>query len=82
MSNGGYLDEVHFMANTANEKDLEYLDFLLTTSEFYKKIESRKLNMFDEMWAHATQPGTMYIKIDDDIVRRVYAQAFSKLIRL
>ena len=56
------------MANTANVKDLEYLEFLLTTSDLYKKIEFRKLNMFDEMWAHATEPGTIYVKIDDDIV--------------
>jgi hypothetical protein len=56
------------MANTANQEDLAYLDYLLTTSDLYKKIEPRKLNMFDEMWAHATDPDTMYIKIDDDIV--------------
>jgi hypothetical protein len=56
------------MANTSNHKDQAYLDYLLTTSDLYKKIEPRILNMFDEMWAHATDPDTMYIKIDDDIV--------------
>lgn len=38
VSNGGFLDEVHWVVNTENEEDIRYLDGLVKTSDRYKKI--------------------------------------------
>ena len=65
--NGGFLDEVHWAVNTANENDLKYLDGLVETSEEYKKIVSPHLG-FESIWENAVERGNLYIKIDDDVV--------------
>jgi len=65
--NGGFLDEVHWMANTKNEQDLKYLDGLVNTTESYKKFSIGELG-YTDIWAHANDSNTLYIKIDDDIV--------------
>ena len=70
--NGGYLDEVHWMTNTDKHFDLKYLDYLVSTSEYYKKIVINELS-YDNAWQHAVQNDTMYIKIDDDIVGNILA---------
>ena len=67
VSNGGFLDEVHWAVNTDKEDDLKYLDRLVETSEEYKKIVLPGLG-FDSIWKHAVTKGNLYIKIDDDIV--------------
>lgn len=67
VSNGGFLDEVHWAVNTENENDLKYLDGLVETSEEYKKIVLPNLG-FDSIWEHAVERGSLYIKIDDDVV--------------
>ena len=66
-SNGGYLDEVHWVVNTDNQEDIAYLDKLVNTSEKYKKIDLPSLG-YNSVWEHAVESGPMYIKIDDDIV--------------
>lgn len=76
VSNGGFLDEVHWAVNTENEKDLKYLDGLVETSEEYKKIVPGL--GFDSIWKNAVERGNLYIKIDDDIVGWVLMH-FSKL---
>ena len=65
--NGGYLDEVHWMANTENDFDLQFLDDLVKTTDSYKKFVVDE-HSFGNVWHHATGKNTMYIKIDDDIV--------------
>lgn len=67
VSNGGFLDEVHWAVNTDKQDDLKYLDRLVETSEEYKKIVLPGLG-FDSIWEHAVTKGNLYIKIDDDIV--------------
>lgn len=67
VSNGGFLDEVHWAVNTENENDLKYLDGLVETSEEYKKIVLPHLG-FDSIWENAVERGNLYIKIDDDVV--------------
>ena len=68
VSNGGWLDEVHFVVNTKNEDDINYLEELIKTSELYKKITIPSLG-YNEVWGNAVERNVMYIKIDDDIVR-------------
>ena len=68
VTNGGWLDEVHFAVHTDIEEDLAYLDSLVKTTESYKKIEPGA-GGYNTIWEHAVQREHMYIKIDDDIVR-------------
>ena len=70
-SNGGFLDEVHWAVNTDNKDSLKYLDELVKTSNGYKKIVLPNLG-FESIWEHAVERGNLYIKIDDDIVRRIF----------
>lgn len=65
--NGGYFDEIHWMANTENVYDIRYLDRLVNTTESYKKIQIPQPD-FNAVWEHAVDNNTIYIKIDDDIV--------------
>ena len=71
MSNGGYLDEIVFMVNTKFEEDQKWLDELIETEPLYqKKITVSLGGHFDNIWnRHAQDENTLYIKIDDDIVR-------------
>ena len=68
VSNGGFLDEVHWAVNTENQEDLNYLDELVKTADTYKKIAIPEFG-YNSIWEHAIEPEHMYIKIDDDIVR-------------
>ena len=65
-SNGGWLDEVHFVVNTQKEEDIMYLDKLVATTDAYKKKNLDNLG-YNEIWK-TVEPEHMYIKIDDDIV--------------
>ena len=68
VSNGGWLDEVHFVVNTKKEDDINYLEELIKTNDLYKKIIIPSLG-YNEVWGNAVERNIMYIKIDDDIVR-------------
>lgn len=70
VSNGGFLDEVHWVVNTGIVEDIHYLDRLVKTSERYKKIIIPSLG-FNSIWEHAVEREHMYIKIDDDMVCEV-----------
>lgn len=61
------MDEVHWMANTENEFDLKYLDDLVESVEPYKIFSIAELG-YANIWAHAKEKNTLYIKIDDDMV--------------
>ena len=67
VTNGGWLDEVHFVVNTDREDDIKYLDELIKTNDLYKKIIIKELG-YNAVWANAVEREHMYIKIDDDIV--------------
>lgn len=67
VENGGFLDEVHWVANTKNEQDLQYLDALIPTSPSYSRINLPELG-FENVWEHAIESSNLYIKIDDDVV--------------
>lgn len=76
---GGFLDEVHFIAHTPDEPALEWLDNLVARSPGYKRLESgpectrdphRQDCRYERIWErYATESDTLYIKIDDDVVR-------------
>lgn len=70
-SNGGFLDEVHWVVNTDKKQDIQYLDDLLETSIAYKKINIPSLT-YNSVWEHAVERDHMYIKIDDDMVSCPY----------
>ncbi|KAI0198617.1 hypothetical protein F4808DRAFT_252234 [Astrocystis sublimbata] len=71
-SNGGYLDEVWFMAHTEDEDDLAWLDSLVKENQSYKIKGHDDCGKNDKeygcLWKYATGDNTMYIKIDDDII--------------
>ena len=68
VQNGGFLDEVHWAANTDKVEDLEWLDGIIPQVENYKKLDMTDKLGFENAWADVER-GTMYIKIDDDVVR-------------
>jgi hypothetical protein len=64
------LDEVIFVVRTDDEGDLKYLEELLPTVPEYKKYEAKgRGGRYKDAW-DVVEKGTMYIKIDDDVVRR------------
>ena len=67
VSNGGFLDEVHWAVNTDDPPRLAYLDSIVKTSDSYVKVKLPGLG-FDSVWATAVKRGNIYIKIDDDVV--------------
>ncbi|KAF2403012.1 hypothetical protein EJ06DRAFT_472081 [Trichodelitschia bisporula] len=68
VENGGVLDEVIFIVRTKKMQDLGWLDALLETSDSYRK-QNVTWEGKDYRGAYdIIQNGTMYIKIDDDIV--------------
>lgn len=67
VSNGGFLDEVHWAVNTDDPQRLDYLESLVKSSDSYIKIILPGLG-FDTIWKTAVKRGNLYIKIDDDIV--------------
>ena len=69
VDHGGWLDEVHWIRNTDDQQDLEYLDKLLTYSDRYKQLfqERTKDQGFSDAWSKL-EPGSIYVKIDDDVI--------------
>ena len=78
VSNGGFLDEVLWVANTNNEDDLKYMDKLVQTSSLYKNLTLIDLG-YDSVWEHAVDDKNMFIKIDDDMVGFALTIPSSKL---
>ena len=72
VSNGGFLDEVLWVANTHNEDDLKYMDKLVQTSPLYKNLTLIDLG-YASVWEHAVDDKNMFIKIDDDMVGVAYS---------
>ncbi|KAI4209179.1 MAG: hypothetical protein LQ351_007854 [Letrouitia transgressa] len=66
VSNGGWLDEVHWVVNTDKKDDIKWLDELVKTHELYKKITIPELG-YNHIWS-TVKKEHMYIKIDDDMV--------------
>jgi len=66
--NGGYLDEVHFLANTAVSEDLDYLDGLVEQVPQYVRVNYS--GPWNTLWNYTAdfEPETIFIKMDDDTV--------------
>lgn len=72
VNNGGWLDEVLWVANTENDEDLAYLDEIIASDpERHKKL----VIPGDKLWVYTyykawqnLERGKYYVKIDDDIV--------------
>jgi len=67
VSNGGFLDEVLWVANTKNEEDIKYMDELVAGEPLYRSLALPELG-YDSVWEHAVDDENMFIKIDDDMV--------------
>lgn len=69
-ANGGYLDEVVFMAHTKVEEEMAWLEDLVGKNQGHYKIVRQECGKksFGCLWAYAVEDKTMYIKIDDDLV--------------
>ncbi|KAI4226058.1 MAG: hypothetical protein L6R36_003462 [Xanthoria steineri] len=65
--NGGLLDEVIFLARTADVGDLLYLDHLVNSTAGYSRRNVTGGSTYGQAWEVAER-GTMYIKIDDDLM--------------
>lgn len=65
--NGGLLDEVIFLARTADAGDLLYLDHLVNSTAGYSRRNVTSGSTYGQAWGVAER-GTMYIKIDDDLM--------------
>ncbi|KAL8730895.1 MAG: hypothetical protein Q9181_004511 [Wetmoreana brouardii] len=72
-ANGGLLDEVIFLARTDDVDDLAYLDHLVRETKGYSRRNLTDDNghgsrvTYGQAW-EVVERGTMYIKIDDDIM--------------
>jgi len=64
------LDEVIFAVRTDDKDDLAWLDEVVPTVPEYRKWEGAKGRggNYQDAW-NVVEKGTMYIKIDDDVVR-------------
>ncbi|KAI1826315.1 hypothetical protein F4861DRAFT_529868 [Xylaria intraflava] len=71
-SNGGYLDEVWFMAHTDDKDDIAWLNILVKKTPDYKIVGEEDCSKNDRyygcLWEHAVDDNTIYIKLDDDII--------------
>ena len=57
------------MAHTTNTADLSWLDTLVSSVDEYSMIHVNSTSKtYLDLWRHATDNETMYIKIDDDII--------------
>ncbi|CAJ2508731.1 Uu.00g137570.m01.CDS01 [Anthostomella pinea] len=70
VSNGGYLDEVWFMAHTQDEDDIAWVEGLVLENPDYKIVGQGKCEQekYKCLWEYAIEDKTIYIKIDDDII--------------
>lgn len=67
ISNGGFLDEVLWVANTKKEEDLRYMDELVAGESLYRSLTLPELG-YASVWEHAVDDKNMFVKIDDDMV--------------
>lgn len=75
VDNGGWLDEVVWIANTDDQADLKYLDQLIAGNPRFKKVrvsqEKLWVYTYYKAWQHLER-GKYYVKIDDDIVSEIW----------
>ena len=73
VSNGGFLDELHFIINTDNVEDLLYLSDIVSQVDEYKQILVDGLKergtAYEAMLKASLTRGALMVKIDDDLVR-------------
>ncbi|KAL8910631.1 MAG: hypothetical protein Q9171_004086 [Xanthocarpia ochracea] len=65
--NGGLLDEIIFLARTDDVGDLLYLDHLVESTIGFSRRNVTNDSTYGQAWEVAER-GTMYIKIDDDLM--------------
>lgn len=77
--NGGVLDEIRFIVHTREEEDRQWLEDLVQRDNLqdhytlqYEDTARGDWNLwgsgFKNIWSNMTDPDTIYVKIDDDIV--------------
>ena len=59
---------MQFVVKTDDAEDIEWLDQLVDTSSSYRKVDLPDTDVnFGQVW-NVVERGTMYVKIDDDVV--------------
>ncbi|KAH0565268.1 hypothetical protein GP486_001333 [Trichoglossum hirsutum] len=66
---GGFLDEVVFLQRTSDQEDIDWLHTTVSKTPGYSiaNYTEDRVSNYAHSW-DLCEPGTMYIKIDDDIV--------------
>ncbi|RFN53262.1 hypothetical protein FIE12Z_2481 [Fusarium flagelliforme] len=70
VDNGGWLDEVLWVANTEKSDNLRYLEEIIASNPRYKKIHPQEIAgtyTYKHIWK-LLERGKYYVKIDDDVV--------------
>jgi hypothetical protein len=80
VSNGGWLDEVIWAANTDNEEDIAWINTVAANSNGdYKVVRMDQKGYGNVYEATFTDRKTIYVKIDDDVVY-IEPQAIAKAV--
>ena len=77
VDNGGWLDEVLWVANTDKSDNLRYLEEIIASNPRYKKIHPQEIARtytYKHIWK-LLERGKYYVKIDDDVVGLVICLA-------
>lgn len=68
---GGWLDEVHFIRNTKDVEDLEFLESIVAANSHFKIVDLPEEDDGEDRYAlswKTMERDAVYIKIDDDVV--------------
>ena len=70
VSHGGYLDEIHFVINTHNQEDLDWLSTMVEQVDDYKWVDISEgvVQDFNRIYNETIEHDRMYVKLDDDLV--------------
>ena len=75
VKNGGWFDEIHFLINTQDKDDLDWIHQALDEVPQYKGIQMKEGTAswdFESVWRQglsgASREDAVYVKIDDDLI--------------
>ena len=72
VSNGGFLDEIHFIVNTDDVEDLQYLAEIVGQVNEYKEVHvdgpKERTTAYEAMLRASVVRGALMVKLDDDLV--------------
>ena len=82
VSHGGFLDEMHFVVNTDKKDDIAWLDQMVAQDKDYKRVdlEGGPYPKYNPIYDQVFERNHMYIKMDDDMVRKAVPLSLSNLL--